>query len=114
MLTRQASHVHFLEPASDEDRFNDHLSRPTLLSEEPESDRPGVVAAQVFLVEDESVVKVLEALRSSVIPAFTKVGAVSLGLFVSSDEPNNFPALPFIEDEEVVVWFAGFESREWI
>ena len=49
-------------------------------------------------------------LRQTSIPALVTRGAASLGLFRSSDEPNNFPTLPFVEDEHVVVWFSSFES----
>lgn len=73
---------------------------------------PGVVVAQMFRVEAEDYAPVVQRLREELIPAFEKRGAVALGLFRSSDEPNNVPRLPFIEDEPLVLWLASFETRD--
>jgi hypothetical protein len=35
-----------------------------------------------------------------------------LGLFVTESSPNNFPALPVREDENVLVWFGRAPARE--
>ena len=105
-----ASHVHFLEPVKAADGFAADLRRPTLLSEEPERERPGVVVVQVFLVEEEPFETVIDDLRDGLISPLVAAGAGSLGLFRSSEEPNNIPQLPYIEDEPVVVWFASFQS----
>ena len=67
--------------------------------------------AAVFQVEEE-VEPLVDVVRSAVVPAFEAAGGSRLGLFRSSSETNNFPILPFIEDETVVVLFASFESRE--
>ncbi len=110
MLGERASHVHLLEPVSAREAFPENSRRPVLLSEQPQPDRRGVVVAQLFLVEDGTVSDLIEAVRNSVIPDYVDNGAVSLGLFRSSEEPNNFPALPYIEDEVVVAWFGSFET----
>ena len=70
-----------------------------------------MVAALLFRVMDEQSAEVAEAVRDTVMPKWEKEGAVSLGLFGSSKEENNYPILRFIEDEEVIAWFASFESR---
>jgi NIPSNAP len=36
----------------------------------------------------------------------------ALGLFVTDPSPNNFPALPVREDENVLVWFGRAPARE--
>ena len=45
------------------------------------------------------------------IPALTRDGVAVLAYFVSDGSPNNFPALPVREGENVFVWFAGFGDR---
>ena len=109
MLAGRARHVHFLEPVSSEDGFAASASRPLLASENAPGDQRGVLVAAVFLVEEE-IEPLVDAVRSTVIPAFEAAGGSRLGLFRSSAEPNNFPILPFIEDETVVVLFASFEN----
>jgi hypothetical protein len=111
MLAGRARHVHFLEPISPEDGFEANTMRPLLASEDPKADARGLLVATVFLV-DEEIEPLVETLRSTVVPVFEAAGGRQLGLFRSSSEPNNFPILPFIEDQNVVVLFASFDSRE--
>ncbi len=106
-----AAHVHFLEPLGPEGCFADDLGRPSRHSSKPVETQRGVVVAHVFLVEDEPFSEVEQQVRDQVIPSLEAQGATSLGLFRSSERPNNVPRLPFIEDETVVVWFASFGSQ---
>ena len=46
---------------------------------------------------------------------FTRVreaGITPRGVFATEHSPSTYPALPLREGEEVVVWFASFESAE--
>lgn len=106
-----AEHVHFLEPLGPEGCFAEDLARPSRYSSKPVETQRGVVVAQVFLVEDEPFSEVEQQVRDQIIPALEAQGATSLGLFRSSERPNNVPRLPFIEDETIVVWFASFASQ---
>ena len=111
MLTGRAQHVHFLEPASEADAFGSDWYRPLLVSELAVDADPGILVALVFQIEGE-LDGVLRAVRSSVVPTVHASGGRSIGLFRSSDQANNFPILPFIENEEVVVLFTTFASKE--
>ena len=44
-------------------------------------------------------------------PTLIDAGALILAYFVTEDSANNFPALPVRENENVFVWFAGFEDQ---
>jgi hypothetical protein len=111
MLAGRARHVHFLEPVSPEDGFAANAMRPLLASEDPAADARGVLVATVFQAEGD-VEPLVESVRSTIAPALEAAGGWHVGLFRSSAEPNNFPMLPFIEDEIVVVLFTSFASRE--
>jgi hypothetical protein len=112
MLAGPARHVHFLEPAADGSGFA-NFKRPLIVSEVAEDKNSGVVVAMVFLVQEiDGVPAMLESVQRSIVPGLEAAGGVTLGLFTSSDESNNFPMLPFIQDETVVVWFGSFESRD--
>ncbi len=108
MLAGPAVHVHFLEPVSKKHRFADDLRRPAFLAEAPE--RSGRVVAQVFEIGDHSYDEVVAILEQYHIPPWQDAGAVSLGLFRTNREPNNFTPLPVL-DEEVVVWFFTVSGR---
>ncbi len=110
MLSVGAGRVHFLEPASAADGFAADAKRPLLLSEVPAGVSPGILVAEVFPVEG-NVAAVVETVRSSVVPYYENSGGNILGLFRSSDQPNNFPLMPFSE-ETVAVLFTSFEGRE--
>ncbi len=95
--------VHFLEPVTPDDRFDGSFERPN------NKHKPGVVVVHVFGSQNDQTL-VTDKIRNVIIPAFLKQGAITLGFFRSSDEPNNFPMLPFVENEPVSVWFASFET----
>jgi hypothetical protein len=111
MLNVGAGRVHFLEPVSTTDGFAADAKRPLLLSEVPAGISSGILVAEVFPVTGD-VAAVVETVRSSVVPHYESSGGTILGLFHSSDQPNNFPLMPFIEDQTVVVLFTTFEGRE--
>ena len=76
----------------------------------PKDEAVGVLAAYVFSADDD-ISQLVETIRSESVPQLEQQGGVPLGLFRSSGETNNFPILPFIEDERVVVLFVSFASR---
>ncbi len=104
MLAERANHVHFLEPVTPGDALSETYTR----AEPP--DQAGVVVAQVFLADGDPD-PLIKRVRETVAPSYVDRGGFPLGLFRSSDAPNNFPMLPFIENETVVVWLASFESK---
>ncbi len=110
MLTERASHIHFLEPVEAGDGFAAHWSRPVLASEAPDKESRGVLAAYVFSADD-GLPELVRTIRSTTLTRLSEHGGVPVGLFRSSDEANNFPILPFIEDERVLVLFVSFASR---
>ena len=50
--------------------------------------------------------------RERLSPALRDAGITPRGVFATEHSPNTYPALPVREGEEVVVWFASFESAE--
>ena len=44
-------------------------------------------------------------------PTLTEAGALILAYFVTEDSANNFPALPVRENENVFIWFTGFQDQ---
>ncbi len=108
MLSARATHVHFLEPISKEEGFAPSHHRALLASEADTAS--GVVVAEVFAT-DGDLRELAERVRTSVATPFEAVGGTTLGLFASSDQENNFPILPYIQDERVVVLFTSFEDR---
>jgi quinol monooxygenase YgiN len=44
-------------------------------------------------------------------PKLIDAGALTLAYFVTEDSANNFPALPVRENENVFIWFAGFQDQ---
>jgi hypothetical protein len=104
MMAAPARHVHFFEPVTPGDALDDGLDRS------PDPHEVGVIVVQLFPIEQEAG-PLIERIRETLIPAYRKGGATTLGLFESSDEENNFPMLPFIEDEPVVVWIGSFADR---
>jgi len=105
MFAANPTHIHLLEPISPGSGLDDKFDRSGAIRGR------GVVVAQMFRV-GKGYALLVRQLREQVIPAFEERGAVALGLFRSSDEPNNVPMLPVIEDEPLVVWLASFATRD--
>ena len=105
MFAANPTHIHFLEPISPGSGLDDNFDRSGAVRS------PGVVVAQMFRA-GEGYAPLVRQLREQVIPAFEERGAVALGLFRSSDEPNNVPMPPVIEDEPLVLWLASFATRD--
>ena len=111
MLVPGTSRVRLLEPATEEGFGKGH-KRPALVSEISEGESRGIVVAQVFLAGEGDAAAPAEEVERALGTAAATAGGQSLGLFLSSGEPNNFPLLPYIEGEAAVVWFGSFPDRE--
>ena len=101
-----ARHVHLLEPVDPQNALAEAER-----TKDPESDpkKRGIVVVEVFLNDREDTLK---KVRSQVVPQLERAGGVSLGLYRSTEEPDNFTMLPFITDEKVVAWIGSFENVE--
>ena len=109
MLTGRAENVRLLEPVSESDAFAADWRRPPLVSEASNRDL-GVIVVDVFSASSDPTA-VIDQIRSSIVPMYESAGGITVGLFRTSDESNNFPMLPIIENEAVIVLFATFENR---
>jgi hypothetical protein len=68
----------------------------------------GLVIATVYSLDAPAENDFVDYFSREVKPALIDAGATVLALFVTDESPNNFPALPVRENENVFVWFAGF------
>jgi hypothetical protein len=73
-----------------------------------EPDGPGLVVATVYSLDAPASREFVEYFSRNLKPALIDAGAAVLGSFVTEASPNNFPALPIRENENVFAWFAGF------
>jgi NIPSNAP protein len=68
----------------------------------------GLVVATVYSLVSPAGNDFVDYFSREVKPALIDAGATVLALLVTDESPNNFPALPVRENENVFVWFAGF------
>jgi hypothetical protein len=68
----------------------------------------GLVVATVYSLDAPAGNGFMDYFSREVKPALDGAGATVLALFVTDESPNNFPALPVRQNENVFVWFAGF------
>jgi hypothetical protein len=68
----------------------------------------GLVVATVYSLVAPAGNDFVDYFSREVKPALIDAGATVLALFVTDESPNNFPALPVRENENVFAWFAGF------
>lgn len=71
-------------------------------------DGPGLVVATVYPLNGPAQHEFVDYFSTNIKPALIDAGAAVLALFVTEASPNNFPALPVRENENVFAWFAGF------
>ncbi|MDA8017260.1 MAG: NIPSNAP family protein [Thermoanaerobaculia bacterium] len=110
MFAAPATHVHFLEPVVD-GAFAPDFRRAILQSELPPATDLGVVVAEVYSIDDSSRSSTREWLEEQRADALAEAGGRWLGLFAASRHDNDFPALPVIENEDVLVLFFSFASE---
>ncbi len=70
----------------------------------------GIITAAIYALQvpGEEFVSFFER---SVEPALLDAGVPVLACFLTEDSPNNYPALPVREGEQVFVWFASFQDK---
>ncbi|MGA8634824.1 MAG: NIPSNAP family protein [Candidatus Dormiibacterota bacterium] len=71
-------------------------------------DDTGLVIATIYSLDPSAVDDVVGVFSRDIEPTIIDGGATVLGLFLTEESSNNFPALPIREGESVFVWFAGF------
>jgi hypothetical protein len=70
----------------------------------------GLVIATIYSLDPSADDDVVGVFSREIEPTIIDGGATLLGLFLTEQTSNNFPALPIREGESVFVWFAGFED----
>jgi quinol monooxygenase YgiN len=71
----------------------------------------GLVVATIWHLDATAGSEFLEFFEGTADPALKDAGASILGYFVTETSPNNFPALPVREDENVFVCISGFSDQ---
>jgi hypothetical protein len=71
-------------------------------------DGAGIVIATIYSLQARAESDVVDHFSRMVRPALIAASATLLAFFVTDGRPNNFPALPVREDENVLVWVTGF------
>lgn len=101
--------VRLLRPARPWSRFRiDSRNRPAPgATRLPET----LVVATVYELEVPASADDLDFFERVLQFSMTGAGAEVLASFVTENSPNNYPALPVRENEQVLVWFARFENE---
>jgi hypothetical protein len=112
-----ARHVHLLEPIDESLAFDDSYDRQSIAGSpygrEDWTEHSGVVVVEAYLVDDsEEMERLVELVRGDIAPLHETAGGTTQGIFRTSQEENNYPRLPVIEDELLVVWIGSYESSE--
>jgi NIPSNAP len=71
-------------------------------------DGTGLVIATIYSLHAPAGNEAVDHFSRVVRPALIAAGATILAFFVTDGRPNNFPALPVRENENVLVWLTGF------
>lgn len=71
---------------------------------------PGLIVATVHPLPKPVDADFLEFFQGNVVPMLTAAGGRVVGTFATEHSPNNFPALPLREGENVFICFVGFDS----
>ena len=77
---------------------------------EDQSPASGLCVASIYALEQPAEGGFVDFFEQALRPLILAAGAKILGYFVSENSPNNFPALPVREGEQVFVCFAGFRD----
>lgn len=101
-----SDNVLLLHPARSDSGFA--LSTASRPSRGTTGARPGVVIACIFNLGAPAEGSFINFFEHQLAPPFVNAGASLLGYFATERSPNNFPALPIREGENVFVCFAGF------
>jgi hypothetical protein len=101
--------VLLLRPARDGSAFTLDDERPPLDADNG-LDR-GVVEATILNLNAPADSDTMSYFDDELAPRIVGSGAAVLACLVTEERPNNFPALPVRDDEDVFVWFAGYSDR---
>lgn len=72
----------------------------------------GIIVATIYYFATPVGSEFADFFEQTIAPAATNAGASVLAQFATEHSPNNFPALPVREGENVFVWFAKFRSLQ--
>jgi hypothetical protein len=72
----------------------------------------GFVTATIYYFDAPVDSEFISVFENMIKPLLIEAGASILAYFVTEDSPNNFPALPVREGENVFVWFGGFPDQD--
>ena len=70
----------------------------------------GLCVVSIYSLEQPAGQGFIDFFEQSLRPLLVEAGAKILGCFITENSPNNFPALPVREGEQVFVCFAGFRD----
>ena len=102
-----SDNVLLLRPVDPAGGFDDLPSvRPPIGAAAP----PTFVIATIYHLRPSAATAFPEFFRTTLRPALRIAGVVPRATFETEPTPNNYPALPIREGEDVFVWFATYES----
>ena len=105
-----SDNVLLLRPALPTSGFsiNNYTRAPVGTTEAPK----GLVVATIYYLNGPADSNFVNSFEHEAKPALTEAGASILASFVTEGSPNNFPALPVREGEDVFIWFSTFQNEE--
>jgi hypothetical protein len=104
-----SDNVLLLRPARSDSGFRlETLKRPSLGSKESSN---ALIVATIYYLNRTAQDNFIELFEHELVPKLTKAGGSIVGMFVTENHPNTFPALPVREGENVFVSFSLFGDR---
>jgi len=105
-----SDNVLLLRPARSDSGFRlENLKRPSLGSKESSN---ALIVATIYYLNRTAQDNFIQLFEHKLVPKLTKAGGSIVGMFVTENHPNTFPALPVREGENVFVSFARFANRQ--
>jgi hypothetical protein len=101
-----SDNVLLLRPARSDSGFRlETLKRPSLGSKESSN---ALIVTTIYYLNRTAQDNFIELFEHELVPKLTKAGGSIVGMFVTENHPNTFPALPVREGENVFVSFSLF------
>jgi hypothetical protein len=105
-----SDNVLLLRPARSDSGFRlENLKRPSLGSKEGSN---ALIVSTIYYLNRTAQDNCIQLVERELVPRLTKAGGSIVGMFVTEDHPNTFPALPVREGENVFLSFARFANRQ--
>jgi hypothetical protein len=105
-----SNNVLLLRPARSDSGFRlENLKRPFLGSKEGSN---ALIVATIYYFNRTAQDNCIQLVEHELVRKLTKAGGSIVGMFVTENHPNTFPALPVREGENVFVSFAHFANRQ--